>query len=213
MANSTSRSRRVIRCSCSGCERVSTASGSRVRLVPLVLFLFATAYQVALSVGIIAWLARGSDRGMRPFGITYFTYRIYDVSPAAASQGVRAGDELLATDGQAFTIYVATQFCALLLGFGVALISPRDPIAWPLLVMMVSFASFSASGDVLRDTIRAWPNGFRQVSLFYHFVVGDAWSMHVAFRHLFCRSLKPFSACAGLKWLLIIPIGFGALVF
>ncbi|MDQ2948332.1 MAG: SpoIIE family protein phosphatase [Acidobacteriota bacterium] len=245
---------------------MSTASGSRIRLVLFVLFLFAMAYQVALSAGIMVWLARGADRGMRPFGITYFTYRIYDVSPAAASQGVRAGDELLATDGQPYkgravwssklrakhagettaftirspgtdsartvsirlaspggigplgwptviTIYVATQFCALLLGFGVALIRPRDPIAWLLLVMMVSFASFSASGDVLRDTIRAWPNGFRQVSLFYHVVVGDVWSIcMLLFGIYFAGRLNLDQRAPWLKWLLIIPIGFGALV-
>ena len=85
------------------------------------------------------------------------------------------------------TIYVLTQFCALLLGFTVALIRPRDPMAWLLLVMMVSFASFAASGDVLRDTIRTWPDGLRQAAMMYH-VTGCVGRRHR--RHLSCNGFR-----------------------
>ncbi len=111
------------------------------------------------------------------------------------------------------TIFIVTQFCALLLGFGVALIRPRDPLAWLLLVMMISFASFAASGDVLRDTIRSWPYGFRQAGMFYHVAVGDVWSIcMLVFGIYFAGRLQMDRRAPWLKWLFIIPVAAGAIL-
>jgi sigma-B regulation protein RsbU (phosphoserine phosphatase) len=110
-------------------------------------------------------------------------------------------------------IYGLTQVCALLLGFGVALIRPRDPMAWLLLIMLVSFASFSASGDLLRDTIRTWPDGFRQAGIFYHVAVGDLWSIcMLLFGIYFAGRLPLDSRLPGLKWLLLAPVGLSAIL-
>lgn len=43
------------------------------------------------------------------------------------------------------TIYVLTQFCALLLGFAVALIRPREPMAWLLLARVIRRVGYTCS--------------------------------------------------------------------
>ena len=135
-------------------------------------------------------------------------------SPRSASIRLESDGEIGPYSWPALiTIYVLTQVCALLLGFAVALIRPRDPMAWLLLIMLVSFASFSASGDLLRDTLRTWPDGFRQAALFYHVAVGDLWSICMLLFGIYFASRFPLDArFPALKWLLLVPVGVSAIL-
>jgi phosphoserine phosphatase RsbU/P len=102
-------------------------------------------------------------------------------------------------------------FC-LLLGFGVAAIRPRDPIAWLLLALMLSFAQMSTWGFTLPGTLLLWPDILRPASIVYHFFFATTWSIWILlFGIYFPERLAMDRRWPLLKWLVIAPIGIVAL--
>jgi sigma-B regulation protein RsbU (phosphoserine phosphatase) len=102
-------------------------------------------------------------------------------------------------------------FC-LLLGFGVAAIRPRDPIAWLLLALMLSFAQMSTGGYTLPGTLLQWPDILRPASIVYHFFFATTWSIWILlFGIYFPERLAMDRRWPLLKWLVIAPIGIMAL--
>ena len=96
-------------------------------------------------------------------------------------------------------------FC-LLLGFGVAAIRPRDPLAWLLLALMLSFAQMSTL-TALPDVLLSWPDVVRSVAIVYHAVFATTWAIWILlFGIYFPERLGIDRRWPWLKWLLIAPI-------
>ncbi|HEY6391876.1 MAG TPA: SpoIIE family protein phosphatase [Bryobacteraceae bacterium] len=108
------------------------------------------------------------------------------------------------------TLILTPTFC-LLLGFAVAAIRPRDPLAWLLLALMLSFAQMSTGSDILLNIFLQWPPILRTAAIFYHTFVGDTWSIWILlFGIYFPERLGLDRRLPWLKWLFIGPIAVSA---
>jgi sigma-B regulation protein RsbU (phosphoserine phosphatase) len=102
-------------------------------------------------------------------------------------------------------------FC-LLLGFGVAGIRPRDPLAWLLLALMLSFAQLSTMADTLPNVLLLWPNVLRPAAIVYNVIFATTWSIWIfLFGIYFPERLGIDRRWPQLKWLVIAPITVFAL--
>ena len=98
------------------------------------------------------------------------------------------------------TFLVMPVFC-LLLGFFVAFLRPRDPLAWLLLGLMLSFSQLA---DV---SIVGWEPGLREVLFIYHIICASAWPLcMMLFGIYFPERLNLDRRFPFLKWLLIAPL-------
>ncbi len=70
--------------------------------------------------------------------------------------------------------YVTPWFC-FALGFGVLMIRPRDPLAWLLLLLMLSFGAVAQSS--FTTTIFDWNDWMRPAGMFYHSVLNGSWGV------------------------------------
>ena len=101
-------------------------------------------------------------------------------------------------------------FC-LLLGFFVAAIRPRDPLAWLLLALMLSFAQLSTSGPLM-DVIMRWPDILRPAAILYDLLFASTWSIWILlFGIYFPERLSMDRRWPWIKWLVIAPIVVEAL--
>ena len=109
------------------------------------------------------------------------------------------------------SVTVLTPLLCLLLGFGVAAIRPRDPLAWLLLALMLSFAQMSTLGHTLPDTLLWWPDILRPAAIIYHAFFATTWSIWILlFGIYFPERLGIDRLWPLLKWLLIAPIAIAA---
>ena len=92
-------------------------------------------------------------------------------------------------------------FC-LLLGFGVAAIRPRDPMAWLLLILLVSLSQNFMSNV----GVNGWSQGLRILSHFYR-ALGTLWpASMVLFGIYFTSRWRIDARYPWIKWLLIAPL-------
>ncbi|MBV9482848.1 MAG: SpoIIE family protein phosphatase [Acidobacteria bacterium] len=106
------------------------------------------------------------------------------------------------------TLYFFLPAVSVLLGFWVAVLRPRDPMAWLLLVLMLTFPHIFESFKV-----QGWPPGWREVAMLYHAGLG---SLFPIVMFLFGRFFpEPFPMGSRLdkswKWqqrLLVVPFAF-----
>ena len=138
-----------------------------------------------------------------------------------------------ATRGLAVTVivlYVAMPFFCLILGFWVALVRPRDPLAWLLLGIMLGFGqiigiSTAGWGPVVRDLATAyrvlannfWAIGMLLFGIYFPEPFPEAHAEHspsFARAHLASvkRHLEPGNFWRWVKWALILPIAIGGLI-
>src|ERR1019366_9428522 len=95
---------------------------------------------------------------------------------------------------------VTPVFC-LLLGFVVAFLRPRDPLAWILLGMMIGFACLSPV-----DT-SSWPDGDRQAGIVFFQSGVACWPIFMLlFGIYFPERLEFDHRHPWLKWLVIAPL-------
>ena len=66
------------------------------------------------------------------------------------------------------TLYFLLPGICVLLGFWVAVQRPRDPMAWLLLALMLTFPHIFESYKA-----EAWPAGWREIAVFYHILMGS----------------------------------------
>lgn len=93
-------------------------------------------------------------------------------------------------------------FC-LLLGFWVTMIRPRDPLAWLLLGLMLSFAQLRSV------SMGHWAWWLRDLMVVYHMICVSAWPLWMLlFGVYFPERLKYDRRWPWAKWILIIPILF-----
>src|SRR5579872_1646078 len=114
--------------------------------------------------------------------------------------------------GLVLIIYVGMPLFSLLLGFVVAGIRPRDPLAWLLFVLMVGFSQFGG-GWVLVSTVRDWGPGVRQAGLFYHTLAANVWSTCLLLFGVYFPERLPLDRrFPWIKWVFIGPLLLGAVV-
>ncbi len=107
---------------------------------------------------------------------------------------------------------VFTPVSCLLLGFFVAAARPRDPLAWLLLALMLSFAQMSTTGFSSLTSLMEWPGALRPASVFYHTFFSNTWSIWILlFGIYFPERLALDRRMPWLKWVFIAPIGLSAL--
>ena len=105
---------------------------------------------------------------------------------------------------QASLIILTPAFC-LLLGFGVAAIRPRDPLAWLLIALMLSFAHLIAITGL--QELWLWPDLVQSAAIFYHVFFTTTWSIWILlFGIYFPERLGLDRRLPWLKWLFIAPI-------
>ena len=95
-------------------------------------------------------------------------------------------------------------FC-ILLGFWVAAVRPRDPLAWLLLGLLLSFPNILEA-----HKIESWGPGLRELAMIYHAGLGYAWPVLMYFfGKLFPEEFPPQSTWRkiwrALFWLAVIP--------
>src|SRR5262249_23190509 len=102
----------------------------------------------------------------------------------------------------ALVIDVVTPAFCLLLGFAVAAIRPRDPLAWVLLWLMLSFSRIADSGTAqLLELQRG------ALESFYDALFGQTWSAGMfLFGILFPERLELDRRRPWAKWLLLAPL-------
>lgn len=100
----------------------------------------------------------------------------------------------------------------LALGSWVVLVRPRDMLAWLLLGMLLGFTQSFGESRVLE----AWPNGWRELAVAYHQIVGASWPILMLlfgfyFPEPFPRSYNIFR-WRMLGWLVIVPLSISAVI-
>jgi len=109
-------------------------------------------------------------------------------------------------------LYFFLPAICVLLGFWVAFQRPRDPMAWLLLALMLTFPHIFESYKA-----EAWPAGWREAAMLYHFALG---SMLPLVMFLFGRFFpEPFEARSSfdriwrtMQWALAVPFTVFALI-
>jgi sigma-B regulation protein RsbU (phosphoserine phosphatase) len=138
-------------------------------------------------------IRRANDRASEQESITFLI-------------GHEKGDsDDLPTVGQwIFVIFVTMLipiFC-LLVGFSVAALRPRDPLAWLLLGLMLSFAQMPTAFDPL-----AWKGVLRDAAIVYHAGSRTLWSVFMfLFGIYFPERIKQDRRWPWAKWILIVPL-------
>ena len=109
-------------------------------------------------------------------------------------------------------LYFFLPAVSVLLGFWVAVLRPRDPMAWLLLVLMLTFPHILESYKV-----QGWPPGWREAAMLYH---AGLRGLFPVVMFLFGRFFpEPFPQTSRLDkiwrwqaWLLAVPFAFFALL-
>lgn len=110
------------------------------------------------------------------------------------------------------TLYFLLPGVCIVLGFWVAVLRPRDPMAWLLLALMLTFPHIFESYKV-----QGWPPGWREAAMFYHVTLG---SMFPVLMFLFARLFpepfppgKPLDRAWKLQqWILAVPFAIFGMV-
>lgn len=106
-------------------------------------------------------------------------------------------------------LLVVLPFLALLLGFWVAAARPRDPLAWLVLAVMLSFACF---GD---PNVETWPRYVRDLALAFRAAINGTFPIWMLLFGLYFPEPFPtgsrWSGWNRRKWLLIVPLALFAI--
>ena len=122
--------------------------------------------------------------------------------PIGSAEGDNEG---LSTAGKWLFVIMMTIvmpiFC-LIVGFWVTALRPRDPLAWLLLGLLLSFAQIPTVFDAL-----AWRGVFRDVAIAYHFGFRSMWAVFMLlFGIYFPERLGLDRRWPWAKWIFVIPL-------
>ncbi len=99
---------------------------------------------------------------------------------------------------------------AIALGFGVAWVRPRDPLAWLLLLLLTGF---TAMGELEMIQRSAWPEPLRPLALFWRHGLGASWPLALLlFALRFPDRLPLDQRHPWVKWLVVVPLAADVLV-
>ena len=100
----------------------------------------------------------------------------------------------------------------LALGFTVAFIRPKDPLAWLLLALMLSFSNLMAA-LVTEGQLWSWNPWVRGPALAYHAFWVSTWSVWLLlFGIYFPERFDVDRKLPWLKWIMILPLGLTAIL-
>jgi sigma-B regulation protein RsbU (phosphoserine phosphatase) len=103
-------------------------------------------------------------------------------------------------------LYIVTPASCILLGFGVLAIRPRDPVAWLLLLLMLSFSLMSL-GDFSTTVAWSWPALVRAPALVYDALLGSSWTIWILLFGIYFPTRLEFDRrWPWVKWILIAPV-------
>jgi sigma-B regulation protein RsbU (phosphoserine phosphatase) len=110
------------------------------------------------------------------------------------------------------TLYFLLPGICILLGFWVAVQRPRDPMAWLLLALMLTFPHIFESYKA-----QAWPPGWREAAVFYHVLLGGILpAMMFLFGRLFPEAFPTGSRLDKIwkvqQWALAVPFAVFAIL-
>lgn len=132
-------------------------------------------------------------------------------SIAAPLAAVGSGEQSVLSWVSFIAMNILTPAFCLLLAFGVAAVRPRDPLAWLLLTLMLSFSHIVTGGEAGMNVILGWPSGIRPAALMYHAFFSATWSVWIlVFGIYFPERLSLDRRAPWVKWLLITPIVINA---
>ena len=121
----------------------------------------------------------------------------------------QSGDNTAGRIAFRLMLYVAMPWFCIVLGFWVAAVRPRDPVAWLLLGLMLGFP------NILGSATGAWGPGVRDAARFYHLLAGNCWPIAMLLFGLYFPEPFPGKARRILgwaKWAMVAPLAFCGLV-
>ena len=110
--------------------------------------------------------------------------------------------------GVGLVLFVFMPGLCLLLGFWVAAVRPRDPLAWLLLALMLSFTAFFKPGDEF------WGPWARDLGAVYQVGLSSTWAIWMFLLGIYFP--EPFPAESGRKrwrwlpWVIVLPLSLHA---
>jgi sigma-B regulation protein RsbU (phosphoserine phosphatase) len=114
--------------------------------------------------------------------------------------GLGAGEWLLG-----IVVGLAMPLLCLGVGFLVAFLRPRDPMAWLLLALLLSFVPFAGA------RLLEWPDGLRPLAIAYDEALRSTWYLWLFLFGLSFPDRFPFERRRPwLRWLLVLPLAAGA---
>ena len=123
-------------------------------------------------------------------------------------------DDALDASGWLVTsfLFVLTPWFCLILGFFVAFLRPRDPLAWLLLALLLSFAAV-AQGDRVATLIMMWSGWTRPFATAVNTLCNAGWALWMMLFGQYFPDRKSTRWLDRLsRWVLGVPIVAGALV-
>lgn len=109
-------------------------------------------------------------------------------------------------------VHILTPALCLALGFLAVFVRRRDPLAWLLLAMMISFSHLSASSDISIEILWSWLNPWRDAGIAYHALAGALWPISIFLFGIYFPDRLPIDRrLPWLKWILIVPVAASAL--
>jgi sigma-B regulation protein RsbU (phosphoserine phosphatase) len=109
------------------------------------------------------------------------------------------------------TLYFLIPAVSVALGFWVAFMRPRDPMAWLLLVLMLTFPHIFETYKV-----QGWPPGWREAAEFYHIFLGSMLPVVMFlfgrfFPEPFASGTRPAAIWKYIQWFLAFPFAIYAM--
>lgn len=123
--------------------------------------------------------------GMAPLTAAIRMHRAGDtIQVTVARQGadksatVRLAGHTISASNWALIIFLnyLTPWFSIALGFSVLFLRPRDPLAWLLMLLMLSFSQF-AGGSAFVETLLGWNDWMRPVAMFYSALLNATWPL------------------------------------
>ncbi len=109
-------------------------------------------------------------------------------------------------------VHILTPALCLGLGFLAVFVRRRDPLAWLLLAMMISFSHLSASSDISAEILWSWINPWRDAAIAYHALAAALWPISMLLFGVYFPDRLPIDRRRPwLKWILIAPVAASAL--
>jgi phosphoserine phosphatase RsbU/P len=110
----------------------------------------------------------------------------------------------------AILVYLTPWFC-ILLGFGVVALRPRDPLAWLLLLLMLSFSQI-AQGGAFASLAAGWDDWMRPIAIFFQTLTAGTWPVWMVLFGQYFPDRVANSIWAQLaRWFLALPLALIAL--
>ncbi len=97
---------------------------------------------------------------------------------ADTSASVRLAGDTISASNWALIIFLSylTPWFSIALGFTVLFLRPRDPLAWLLMLLMLSFSQF-AGGNSFVETLLGWNGWMRPAAMFYSSLLSATWAL------------------------------------